>query len=353
VKPLAPMTRIDRLTVRSDATIREAMTAIEAGAAEVCLVITAEGRLTGLVTDGDVRRALLAGRTMESSVGECLNPQFHAVTQEAGRAEVLDLMLARGFTQVPIVDGDGRLAGLHLLRELIGSQVRPNHAVIMAGGQGVRLRPLTEHVPKPMIPIAGRPILERLILHLISFGIRHIHLAINYKGDMIERHFGNGGRFGCRIDYLRESVPLGTVGAITLLNEPPQHPLLVMNGDLVTQVNIERLLKVHEAGTASVTVGVREHRITLPYGVIDAGPDGRVAALREKPTEVFLINAGVYVVSPACWAGLERGAEAAMPDLLARCIEADDPPALFVIEEDWVDVGRHEDLQRARGHFAS
>jgi dTDP-glucose pyrophosphorylase len=346
------MTQIDRLTIRVGATIHEAMEAIQAGAVETCLVVDADRRLVGVVTDGDVRRALLAGCSLGSPVDACLNTAFHAVGEDVGRAEALDVMLARAFTQVPIVDRDGRLVGLHLLREVVGPQVRPNRALIMAGGQGVRLRPITEQVPKPMIAVAGRPSLERLVLHLLSYGVRHMHMAINYKGEMIERHFGDGGRFGCRIEYMRETEPLGTGGALTLL-EPPEHPMLVLNGDLVTQVNIARLLEAHEASGAPATIGAREYPVTVPFGVVGVDAHGRLAAMREKPTEVFLINAGVYVVSPQCWTAFDRGTAMTMPELLLTQMEAGTPPGVFVIEEDWVDVGRHEDLQRARGQVAT
>lgn len=348
---LLQMTNLDRLIIHSGSTIRDAMMAIQAGGVEICLVRAGDGRLAGVVTDGDVRRALLAGRTLESSVETCLTTEFHAVGPDVGRAEALDVMLARGFTQVPIVDAGGRLLGLHLLRELVGSAVRPNRVLIMAGGQGIRLRPLTDHVPKPMIAVAGRPILERLVLHLVGYGVRHMHIAINYKGTMIEQHFGDGSRFGCTIEYIREDAPLGTAGALTLL-EPPEHPMLVVNADLVTQVNIARLLEQHDAAGAPMTIGVREYPVTIPFGVVEVDAAGTLAGLREKPTHLFLINAGIYVLSRDCWNGLARGNAMEMPDLVARLVKAATPPAVFVIEEDWLDVGRHEDLQRARGPVA-
>lgn len=341
------LTDLNRLTIRSGATVRAAMEAIQAGGVEICLVVTEDGKLTGVVTDGDVRRALLAGCTLESAVDRCVNTDFFAVGPEIGRAEALDLMLARGFMQVPVLDR-GTLVGLHLLRELVGSAVRPNHAVIMAGGQGIRLRPITERVPKPMIEVAGRPIVERLVLHLVGYGIRHMSIAVNYKAHVIESHFGDGSRFGCRIDYIREAEPLGTAGALALL-EPPEHPLLVANADLVTQVNISRLLEAHTSSGATVTVGVREYPVTIPFGVVEIDPRGYLSDFREKPTRMFLINAGIYVVSRPCWTDMTPGRPMAMPELLLGQSRAGRPPAVFVIEEDWLDVGRHEDLQRARG----
>lgn len=341
--------RLDRLTLRAGASIREALEAIQAGGVEICLVVDETRRLIGVVTDGDIRRALLSGHGLESRADVCINTQFHAVGPHVGRAEALDLMRARGFSQLPIVGAAGRLAGLHLLRELLGTTPRLNHAVIMAGGEGLRLRPVTARTPKPMIPVAGRPILERLILHLMSFGIRRIHLAVHYKSDIIEEHFGNGTSFGCEISYLRESTPLGSAGAITLLPEPPVHPLLVLNGDLVTQLNIDELLAFHESGGFAITMCGREYAVTVPFGVVDLGADGRVAGLREKPTEVFTVNAGIYVLSPDCWAALEFGVPLTMVDVLQRTLDAGRPPGLFLIEGEWTDVGRHDDLDRVRG----
>lgn len=345
------MKGLERLSIPVEASVRDAMRAIEGGGVEICLVMAGD-RLHGVVTDGDVRRALLDGATLDASVARCTNTEYVAVSAEVGRAEALDLMLARGITQLPIVDGERRLLGLHLLRELLGNQERPNWAVVMAGGQGTRLRPLTERVPKPMIRVAGRPILERLVLHLVGYGIRRVFIAINYLGDVIERHFGDGSGFGCRIEYLREPEPLDSGGAVALLPEPPASPLLVLNGDLITQVNVDRLLRHHEEGGFPATVGVLEYHVPVPFGVIDPDPAGRVAGLREKPSEVYLVNAGIYVLSPAWWVRLPRGERFTMPEVLGRCLAAGEPPGMFLIEDDWVDVGRHEELRRARGEVA-
>ena len=240
--------RLEHTCVPATARLVDAMQSLELSGVEIALLTDAEGRLAGIVTDGDIRRALLKGATMESPVGPHMVREFTRVGPDAGRAEVLDLMQARTLEQIPVVDAEGKLAGLHLLHELVGAIERPNWAVIMAGGKGVRLRPITEHLPKPMIPVAGRPILERLVLHLVGCGIRQVFLSINYLGHIVEQHFGDGSRFGCRIEYLREEQPLGTGGALALLPEPPTELLLVMNGDGVTQVDIGALLDFHERG---------------------------------------------------------------------------------------------------------
>ncbi len=195
---------LDAYLVADGATVRDAMAAVDRGAARIALAVDPDGRLTGVVTDGDLRRALLGGTALDDPVAPVLTRRFLSVTPGDGRAAALELMRARRIDAVPVVDADGRPVGLHLLQQFLEPVVRTNWAVIMAGGQGVRLRPLTEHLPKPMLPVAGRPILERIVLHLVGFGIKRIFVSVNYLGDVIEDHFGDGTRLGARIEYLRE-----------------------------------------------------------------------------------------------------------------------------------------------------
>ncbi len=342
-------TRLELIQVSVDGSIRDAMQAIDRGGVEICLVTDGDYRLVGIVTDGDVRRALLRAQGLEGPIAACCNRSFVAVGPEVGRADVLDLMHARTFSHVPVVDASGRLVGLHLLRELLGHHDRPNWAVIMAGGEGTRLRPLTEHVPKPMVTVAGRPILERLVLHLVGYGIRRIYLAVNYKSEVIESHFGHGDRFGCRIEYLHESEPLGTAGALSTLPEPPDHPVLVLNGDLITQANVARMLEVHESRGDLATVGVTAYCVTIPFGVVEVDAQGGLAGIREKPTEEFLVNAGIYVLAPALVAELAPGRPRSMPEILMQCRDQGRGAGVYVIREDWIDIGRHGDLNRAQG----
>lgn len=335
----------------SGATLFETMEAIDKGACEIALIVGEEGRLLGTVTDGDVRRALLAGRSLADPVAPVMNRRFTAVGRSAARAEVLDLMRARTLGQVPIVDDAGKLVGLHLLREVLGAAPRPNWAVVMAGGRGQRLRPLTDTVPKPMVHVAGRPILERIVLHLVGFGIRRVFLAVNYLADVIEQHFGSGTAFGCEIEYLREGSPLGTAGALALLPKDPEHPLLVLNGDLLTQFDVGALLEWHESQAARATLAVREYRQSVPFGVVDL--DGnRVVGLVEKPTNVFRVNAGVYVISPELLPRVPSGLDYSMPTLIEDCLARGETVSAYGLEDEWIDVGDRDALRRARGEEA-
>ena len=340
--------RLAKCRVHVSKNLIDAMWSLERGACEIALVVDDDERLLGTLTDGDIRRAQLNGAGLDTPLQPWAQRAFTAVTPDVGRAEVIDLMRARTIHQIPILDGNGRLIGLHLLHEMIGSADRPNWAVIMAGGQGERLRPMTEHVPKPMLRVAGRPILERLVLHLVGFGVRRIFLSINYLGHLVEEHFGTGERFGCQIEYLREERPLGTAGSLSLLPSVPEHPLLVMNGDLVTQADIGAVLDAHSAARASATMVVRRYFHTVPFGCVDV-EDGRIVHMEEKPRLMRLVNAGIYVLDRAVLGAIPKTTETTMPVILDECLVRGERVHAFEIVDDWIDVGQREQLDRARG----
>jgi dTDP-glucose pyrophosphorylase len=341
------MTSFASAVVTHDRRLRDAMAAIDRSGTRVALVVDDDHKLVGLLTDGDIRRALLAGAGVDSPLAPYIVTSFLAVAPGTSRGEVLDLMLARRIEQVPVVEPDGTAVGLHLLHEMVGVEHRPNWAVVMAGGPGTRLRPLTASVPKPMLRVAGRPILERIVFHLVSHGIDRVFLAVNYMSEVIERHFGDGSRFGCRIEYLRETVPLGTAGAISLLPQPPVDSLVVLNGDLVTQADIGALLDLHEARGNACTVGVGRYVHTVPFGTVLRAGDA-ITAIEEKPTIEREINAGIYALSPEVVARIPAGQPLSMPDVIVDAIRRGDRVGAFTVADDWIDVGRHEQLEEAR-----
>ncbi len=344
------MTRVlANLVISPSSSLLDALRVIDREGIELVFVSDEHGRIVGTLSDGDVRRAILGGVGLEvaGAAGAAMCRDFTSVSSAVTRAEALDLMRARTIAQLPVLDERGHLVGLHLLHDLIGPVSRPNAAVIMAGGRGVRLRPLTENVPKPMLTVAGRPILERLVLHLVGSGIREIYLSINYLGDQIEAHFGDGARFGCRIQYLREDRPLGTGGPLSLV--PPQaHAVLVLNGDLVAQPNIGAVLDFHARSARDATICLRPYAVEIPFGVADVQGE-QLVALREKPTDQLLINAGIYVFSPAALALVPRDTEYPITELLQACLKRAGGVGAHVLEGDWLDVGRHEELAKARG----
>jgi dTDP-glucose pyrophosphorylase len=336
------------LIIAETTPLREVMACIDRNDRGIALVTDEQGHLLGTVTDGDMRRALLRGATLSDPVQNYMQRIFTSVQNDIPRSDVLDLMRARSLTQIPILDQHGRLAGLHMMREIVGAVERTNWAVIMAGGRGERLRPLTDDIPKPMVKVAGRPILERIVLHLVGFGVRRIFLSVYYKAEVIEKHFGNGSAFGCRIEYLREEKPLSTGGSLSLMPEVPAHPLVVLNGDLVTQFDLGSMLAFHAAGNYAATIGVHQYSHSVPYAVVDAR-NGCVAGVSEKPTFSWLTNAGIYVFDPGLLDRIPYNVAYPITNLIDDCLENGKPVGAYSIESDWRDVGRHQELQQARG----
>jgi NDP-sugar pyrophosphorylase family protein len=247
---------------------------------------------------------------------------------------------------IPIIDADGRVKALAVLDDLVKQVESTLTAVVMAGGLGTRLRPLTEDRPKPMLPVGDRPLLEYVVDELRAAGIGRLSIATHYKGHLIEEHFGDGSRFGMEIGYVDEETPLGTAGAIGLM-EPVAGPVLVVNGDILTKLDFRAVLRFHEKHSADMTVGVRQHEYTVPFGVVKM--DGvLVKGVDEKPTERFLINAGIYVLDPVACARVPRGRKFDMTDLIEDLVAEGQTVVGFPVQEYWLDVGRLADYEKAQ-----
>jgi dTDP-glucose pyrophosphorylase len=350
------MKSIDHFVVRADAPIREVMLRIDRGAVAIALVVGSDGKLEGTVSDGDVRRALLAGAGLDDRVAPFVSRHPVTVSEGTDRAAVLDLMLARRLNQIPVLDDADRLVGLHVVRELLGGEEKPNWAVVLAGGRGSRLGPLTESTPKPMLHVAGRPILERIVLHLVGSGIFRIHLAVGHLAEQVRDHFGDGSDHGCTVTYLEEDParPLGTGGPLRGLLElesPPTDPLLVMNGDLVASFSVAGLLEHHNRAGAAATVALREYVHEVPFGVAQmSGTDPEVIAeLIEKPRWSGLVNAGIYVIEPRLLELIPEGVSYPITELIETCLARREKVAGWLLTDDWHDVGRPSEFARARG----
>jgi dTDP-glucose pyrophosphorylase len=347
--------RLLAMLLPEGATIRDAMQRIDRGAAEVALAVDDAGHLRGVLTDGDVRRALLSGASLDDPVEPHVSTSPTTVRAGSDRAAVLDLMRARSIAHVPEVDGEGRLTGLHLLRDVVGPATLPNLAVVLAGGRGTRLGSLTRDVPKPMLEVAGRPILERIVLHLVGGGIRRIALSVAYLAERITEHFGDGSDFGCEITYLHEDPdrPLGTGGPLRLVLDEhglPADPLLVMNGDLLTSFSVSGLLGAHDAAGAALTIGCKDYVHDVPFGVVATDPDsGEVTALEEKPRTTWTVSAGTYVVAPALLDRIPPGELFPITELARGCLERGERVLGWPLEGSWQDIGRPDELRSARG----
>ncbi len=340
------------LCVGPDCPIRDAVTLINRNAKGIALVIDPERRLLGTITDGDVRRALMENLSLESPVSELLTRKVERyvrpVTALAGTSEaiLLQLMHEQVIHQIPLLDAEQRVVDLVTLDELLGNEPLPMQAVIMAGGFGKRLLPLTEETPKPMLPVGDRPLMERTIQQLREAGIRRVNVTTHYLPEKISDHFGDGAAFGVELNYVREETPLGTAGALGLMAAPSE-PLLVINGDLLTRVNYRAMLAWHREHHADLTVAVRRFSMQVPYGVVDADA-GLVTAVREKPDVHFLVNAGIYLLEPSVYQFIEAGARSDMPDLIHRLLDAGRTVSSFLIHEYWLDIGKHDDYLRAQ-----
>ncbi|MEU3274232.1 nucleotidyltransferase family protein [Saccharomonospora sp. NPDC006951] len=341
------------LLIGREASIRSALSTIDRQCVERVFVADADGRLLGSVDQVDITRALLRGTALGAPAYPLMNSPVVSVKPTEGRAEVLDLMRALRLAEIPIVDENGRIVGVHAERELSGIDRLKNWAVIMAGGRGTRLGALTDHVPKPMLPVAGRPILERLVLHLVGSGIEKIFLSVNYLSKIIEEHFDDGARFGCEIEYLREDpeCPLGTGGPLRLIGElgyEPTEPLLVMNGDLVTEFAVGELMDAHTSRDVVATIAMTEYRHQVPFGVLES-QEGRLVRMVEKPTSSWPVNAGIYVMDPRLLTRIPAGELFPITALFDGCLSEGLPVGLWRLREHWQDIGRPNELAQARG----
>ena len=335
--------------VSADDTMYQALEVIDKSAEGIAVVVDAELRVVGTLTDGDIRRALLKGSALDAPLRPCICSEFSFVNPDEGRANVLELMQARRLRQIPVINKEGKLVRIHFLSHMMGQVERPNWAVIMAGGKGTRLYPLTKDIPKPMVKVAGRPILERLILHLVSHGIHRVFLSVNYLSDVIKDHFGSGERFGCHIEYLNEDEPLGTAGSLSLLPEMPSEPMLVMNGDLVMNADLGAMLDYHERGLYHATIGVKTYTHQVPYGCVET-EDDRIVTIEEKPDIVRQVNGGVYVLSPEAVKSIPMHF-CPITDLFSTALAQGQKVGAFDLDCDWVDVGQHDQLKQARGEI--
>jgi len=336
--------------VRPDASLREVIQIIDRGAAQIALVVDAKNKLLGVITDGDIRRAMLRNESLMGLAESIMFRDFRALPTTATEEEALAFMRLEKLHQIPAIDEQGRLVRLFLLEELIKPKKRPNPVVIMAGGEGKRLRPLTQDCPKPMLRVGGKPLLEIILEQCIDAGFQHFYLSVNYLKKQIQDYFGDGARWQVRIDYLEETQPLGTGGALSLLPQKPTEPLLVLNGDVLTRIDYGRLLRFHDEHQAAATLCVREHTTQIPYGVVRMD-DLHVLTLIEKPVFSHYVNAGIYLLDPALLDLVPQDRFFDMPTLLEKAMQRQHRVSAFPIHEYWLDVGHPETLERAHGEW--
>lgn len=328
-------------------TVENVIRSLEQSAMKIVLIVTEADELVGTVSDGDVRRGILRGLGMGSAIDDVIHRNPLVVPPDMPRDLVLQLMVANKVQQIPMVDEQRRVMGLHLWDEINAVHTLPNPMLIMAGGMGTRLRPHTENCPKPMLPVAGKPMLEHILERARLDGFVHFILAIHYLGHMIEDYFGDGSRWQVKIEYLREQLPLGTAGAIGLLKPIPEVPFLVTNGDVLTDLRYSDLLGFHARHGAMATMAVRLHEWQHPFGVVQT-QGVNIVGFEEKPISRTHINAGVYVIDPKALNELAVNDHCDMPALFERLQAKGLRTVAYPMHEPWLDVGCPQDLVHAQ-----
>lgn len=333
-----------------DTPIIEAIQRIDSSSLQIALVVDGDLHLLGTVTDGDVRRGILKRIPLDRPVREIMNRSPIVAAPDESPETVLARLKQHLLHQIPVVDVEGRLTGLETIDHMLEMGTRDNWVVLMAGGQGARLRPLTEAIPKPLVQIGSKPVLETILESFIEHGFRRFYLSVNYKAEKIKECFGEGSRWGVEIRYLCEEAPMGTAGALSLLPERPSECFIVMNADLLTTVDFNQLLRFHNEHDAQATMCVREYQTRIPYGVVSVDQH-RFVAIEEKPLQRYFVNAGIYALEPSVLDVIDGHESLDMTDLFARVAETVGDVVVFPIREYWIDIGQREDLERAQTDY--
>ena len=327
-----------------NASIRSAIECLDETCAQIVLIADEKTHLLGTVSDGDIRRGLIKGLDLGDTIERIVNFQPLVVPEALSFNAVLQMMALNRVHQVPIVDDNGKLLGLHLWDNLSTSKTRDNIFLIMAGGRGARLQPYTDSMPKAMLQINGKPMLQILLERARDSGFSHFVISINHLGHLIEDFFGAGDRFGVSISYIKEKRPLGTAGALSLLSPKPKIPFIVTNCDVISEIRYQDLLDFHCGEGAIATMAVRMCEWQNPFGVVEMEGNA-ITGFREKPLQRFHVNAGVYALSPAALGALEIDMPCDMPDLFSALRVDKEYIAGYPIYESWVDVGRPKDFE--------
>jgi len=344
------MSKYQKILLQKASTIKEALEVIDKGAMRIAIVLDEDEKVVGTLSDGDIRRGLLDGLSLNSSIENLYFKEPTLANINDSKEVIIQKALRKQIYQIPVVDDDGRLVKVEEISKLLKTKARTNRVILMAGGLGTRLHPLTEDIPKPLLKVGNKPILETIIENFAKYGFINITISVNYKADMIKEYFGDGAKLGVNIEYIEESKRLGTAGALSLIKERPQEPFFVMNGDLLTNVNFEHLLDFHMVEHSVATMCVREYDYQVPYGVIET-KGSEIVSIKEKPTHKFFVNAGIYVLSPQVFEYIPKNEFYDMPTLFEDIIKDELKSVSFPVHEYWLDIGRMSDFKQAQDEY--
>ena len=342
--------RYKKCLIHKDATIYDAVEKMNESGLQLAIVVDEHQRIIGIVNDGDIRRAILKKVDFYEPISKITNTTPRVATLKQSDSELRMMMRDYNIHQIPIVNECGVVCGIKTFQELICASTKDNAVVLMAGGEGRRLRPMTESCPKPLLKVGGKPILATIIDNFIDAGFHRFFISVNYKSEMIEDYFGDGSDRGITIDYLREKEKMGTAGSLQLLPKDEELPIIVMNGDILTNINIEALLNFHECENACATMTSRTYSYQVPYGVLQC--DGNeIRRITEKPRNTYFVSAGIYVLNPSVISIIEKKHLMDMPDVFENLIQENKRVLSYPLTEYWMDIGQMDDFEKAQSDY--
>ena len=343
------MNNINRIKININSNIKQALKVISKGAIKVAIVVDKEDKLLGTLTDGDIRRGFLKGLNLNSPIKSVVFKNPIVAKKNDNKENLLKISLSKKIYQIPVVDNNNKVIGIHVLDELLNFKKKSNKVVIMAGGRGMRLRPLTNDIPKPMLKLGNKPILQIIIERFRQSGYTNFVICVNYKSKIIKNFFGDGRNFDVKINYIHEKKRMGTAGALSLFKNKPKEPFFVVNGDLLTNLDFEKLLDFHYNNKSIATMCITEYNIESPYGEVKLDLENVISVV-EKPKHRFFINAGVYVLDPKCL-NLIPKKFFDMTSLFNKIIINKHKTISFPIGELWLDIGKHNDYKKANTEY--
>lgn len=343
------MKNLEKLKIFSDSTIKQALKIISDGAIHIAIVVDKKDKFIGTLSDGDIRRGFLKGLNLKSPIKSLVSKKPIFAHKKDTKEKLLKIALSKKIYQIPVVGDSGKVIGIHVLDELIRYKDKSNKVVIMAGGKGMRLRPLTKNTPKPMLKVGDKPILQTLIEKFRENGYKNFVICVNYKSNVIKDFFSDGDKFGVKIEYIQEKSRMGTAGALSLFKKKPTEPFFVINGDLLTNLDFEKLLNFHYDQNSEATMCVREYNIESPYGEVKLDNE-KIKSIEEKPKHKYYVNAGVYVLEPKCISLIPKK-YFDMPSLFKIMIKKNKNIVSFPLGEYWLDIGKFNDYKKANIDF--
>jgi len=342
---------VNDIKLSINSTIKDALQTINNGGLQIAIVVDENDALVGTVTDGDIRRGLLNGLDLNSSVSLVVHKSPSIASVGDTKESILKIALAKKLHKIPLVDELGKLVGIEDIEDIIKPVGKTNRVILMVGGLGTRLRPLTQDTPKPMLKVGNKPILQTIVEKFAEYGFVNITMCVNFNASIIRDYFGDGKEFGVNINYVLEQKRMGTAGALSLLKERPSEPFFVMNGDLLTNVNFEHIFNYHMLNKTTATMCVREYDYEVPYGVVKMN-DNKIIEIAEKPVQKFFVSAGIYMLSPEILDLIPQDEFYDMPTLFEKAIAQNKNVISFPIHEYWIDIGRLEEYQKANEEYA-